>query len=373
MRVLHFYKTYWPDTFGGGERTINAIAEHSQNLGAEHHVLSLSTEPSKRIRTFNGQTLHQAKRLFSFASTDITIDGIGKFHRLSKASDIIHLHFPWPFMDPVYLAFASKKPTVLTYHSDAVGSRFLESVYAPLQHRLLARVDVIAPTSPNYLETSPVLQRYRKKTAVVPLGIDASAYPSPTSKNLDRLRDRFPQRFFLFTGVLRHYKGLDNLLRAAGKTDLHIVIAGAGKREAELLALKDTLRLENIHFAGAVDEAEKVALLELCTGFVFPSNKRSEAFGLSLVEAAMMGKPMITCEIGTGTSYINVDGVTGFVVPPNDPDALANAMNRLAEDSRKQMAFGEAARQRYEQHFRAQTMGQRYFDIYQKILHETPR
>src|SRR5690606_23534758 len=86
------------------------------------------------------------------------------------------------------------------------------------------------------------------------------------------------------------------------------------------------LGVHNIHFLGQLSEEDKTVLLMLCYAFVFPSHLRSEAFGLSLLEAAMFGKPMISCEIGTGTSYINYMNNTGYVVPPADSLALANAM-----------------------------------------------
>ena len=73
--------------------------------------------------------------------------------------------------------------------------------------------------------------------------------------------------------------------------------------------------------SGRCDD-DKIALLTLCHALTFPSHLRSEAFGISLLEAAMFGKAMISTEIGTGTSYVNVDGETGLVVPASDPGAL---------------------------------------------------
>ena len=61
-----------------------------------------------------------------------------------------------------------------------------------------------------------------------------------------------------------------------------------------------------------------MALLALSYAILFPSHLRSEAFGISLLEGAMFGKPLISSEIGTGTTYINIDGKTGVVVPPSD-------------------------------------------------------
>ena len=70
-------------------------------------------------------------------------------------------------------------------------------------------------------------------------------------------------------------------------------------------------------------------MFELCFAVLFPSHLRSEAFGISLLEGAMYGKPLISSEIGTGTTYINIDKETGLVVPPSDPIALREAMDFL--------------------------------------------
>jgi rhamnosyl/mannosyltransferase len=85
-------------------------------------------------------------------------------------------------------------------------------------------------------------------------------------------------------------------------------------------------------FAGQVSDAKKVALLKRCRALVLPSHLRSEAYGMVLVEAAMYGRPLISCEIGTGTSYVNAHEETGFVVEPESSTALALAMNTLLND-----------------------------------------
>src|SRR5690606_38814370 len=139
-------------------------------------------------------------------------------------------------------------------------------------------------------------------------------------------KNKLPDPFFLFIGVLRYYKGLHILLKAIENTALPVVIAGSGPEEKKLMQMAQNLKLTNVFFLGEISEVDKMALLQLCYAFVFPSHLRSEAFGISLLESAMMGKPMISCETGTGTSFINLHNDTGFVVPPNDPDALYKAM-----------------------------------------------
>lgn len=100
---------------------------------------------------------------------------------------------------------------------------------------------------------------------------------------------------------------------------------------------------------------------------MFASNKRAEALGLALLEAAIFAKPMVSCRLGTGTSHVNRAGVTGLVVKPGNAQHLAMAMNRIAEDPELARRFGESARKRYEKHFRAQDMAHSYAMLYREV------
>ncbi|RAX41994.1 glycosyltransferase family 4 protein [Rhizobium tropici] len=366
MRVLHFFKTYWPDTFGGVERTIHAIAKGTAKYGVESDVLSLSKTPLENSVEFDGHMAYKAKLDFEFASTGFSREVFGRFRELSQKADIVHYHFPWPLMDIVHLTIPPGKPTVVTYHSDIVKQKVLLQFYKPLMFRFLKNVDRVVATSPNYLLSSDVLKRFKSKTTVIPLGLNEADYPRADEATLVGWRDKLPDRFLLFVGVLRYYKGVHILLEAARRNGLHVVIVGNGPMEAELKRAAGQ-NPNNIHFLGSLSDGDKIALLELCTGFVFPSHLRSEAFGLSLVEAAMFGKPMISCEIGTGTSYVNRDRETGFVVPPNDVDALSNAMKSIWDDGKGVAALGAAARDRYLACFTAEKMCSQYYSLYQEL------
>jgi len=289
---------------------------------------------------------------------------------LAREADIIHYHFPWPFMDIVHLASRLNKPSLVTYHSDIVRQATLLRFYRPVMHRFLRSVDAIVATSPNYLQSSPVLRQHRDKTRVIPIGLDKIPYPIPSHATREKWRQRFGERFFLFVGVLRYYKGLHILLEAMKSAPYKLVIVGAGPVEQELKAQAERDGLDNVFFVGAVSDEDKVALLNLCFAVTFPSNLRSEAFGISLLEGAMYGKPMISSEIGTGTSYINIHKKTGLVVPPSDPPAFRRAMDQLWRNPEQAKEMGYEAEKRYWEHFTAKHMAEAYNDLYIQLLDE---
>jgi glycosyltransferase involved in cell wall biosynthesis len=368
MRVLHFYKNSIHETLGGVEQFIDQTARGTKLLGIENTVLTLSNTSSNLPITFNGYKVFAAKRNFEVASCGFSWQAIGLFKELAAKADLIHYHFPWPFADLIHLLVSSKKPTVLTYHSDIVRQKLLLRLYRPIKIQFLQSVDHIVVTSPNYMQTSNVLKAFTDKTSIIPIGLDDQTYSKPNPILTKYYLDFFGGRFFLFIGAIRYYKGLKFLIEAARNVVYPIVIAGSGPIQDELKAYVIAHHLKNVFFVGQVDEINKSALLEACYGVIFPSHLRSEAFGISLLEGAMFGKPLICCEIGTGTTYININKETGLVTPPSDPKALEHAMTWLWNFPEKAQEMGQKARVRYEALFTAKQMAHSYYELYQKLL-----
>ncbi|BCR22681.1 glycosyltransferase family 4 protein [Aquipseudomonas alcaligenes] len=367
MKVLHFFKTYLPETVGGIEQVIYQLCESTGAQGVEAQVLTLSTSQLDDSLV-GSHPVYRAKLDLQVASTGFSFSAIGRLRALAAQADLVHYHFPWPFMDVAHVLAGVEKPYVVSYHSDIVRQKYLLHLYRPLMHRFLSKAERIIAASPNYLESSEVLQGFRDKTQVIPYGLDEAIYPKPSEARLEHWRARLGSRFFLFVGVLRYYKGLHILLEAVADTGYPLVIVGAGPMEQELRGQAAALKLTNVHFVGRVDEDDKCALLQLCSAFAFPSHLRSEAFGISLLEAAMYGKPLISCEIGSGTSYININGETGLVVPPASPEAFRDAMRTLWEQPLLAEQMGAKAGLRYSQLFTAELMGRQMTQVYREVL-----
>ena len=368
MKVLHFYKTYLPDSVGGVEQVISQIALSSASLGVDTEVLALSPTMVERTIKIDNHYVHRCRSNFEIASTPFSVSAFLRFRQLAKEADIIHYHFPYPFADLLHFITQVNKPTVLTYHSDIVKQKHLLKLYQPLMNKFLGSVDRIVSTSPNYLKSSKVLARFKDKVSVVPIGLDKSTYPTLSKDRLEYWQKKIGDKFFLFLGVMRYYKGLHILIEAARNSDYPIVIAGSGPIEKELKQQVKNSSINNIHFIGSVSEEDKVTLITLSYAILFPSHLRSEAFGISLLEGAMYGKALISSEIGTGTTYINIDGKTGMVVPPGNSSALRQAMDYLWNNPVIAKEMGVCAEARYWDLFTADKMAKSYTDLYNSVL-----
>lgn len=332
--------------------------------------LSSSPEPVEIIRP-EGAVL-RARSWAAPASCDL--GGINAFKQFSDVcckSDVVHYQYPWPFEDVLHAVVRPKIPAILTYQSDVIRQKFLGAMYAPLMWRTLKSMKFIVATSPTYAHTSVVLSHksIRDKVRVIPNGIVEESYSKVADTSVfDRIKMNQSEPYFLFIGVLRYYKGLHTLVQAARKVGARIVIAGSGPEERRLKDLTEQLGAKNIIFSGQITEAEKVALLQSCRALVLPSHLRSEAFGMVLVEAGMFGRPQISCEIGTGTSFVNTHEESGIVVPPESPDELAHAMSQLLKENTLAEQFGLGARSRYERLFSGDALGRAYADLYREVV-----
>jgi len=380
MKVLHVYRTYYPDSRGGIQEAIRQICLVTKTLGVESRVFTLSPKPTPKYLSLPEGEITRCRSWMAPASCDIgALSSLKEFQKLAVWADVIHYHFPWPFSDILQLFNFSNKPTVLTYHSDIVKQKFLKKLYSPLMHRSFRALSAMIATSPNYLNSSPILRKYfsQKNVEVIPLGIsrptpDKESSSASDLKYLNHIGAKGGE-YLLFLGVLRYYKGVHHLIQAAQSISQPIIIAGDGSKMDSLRALSKFHQLDNVIFLGEVREEQKHQLLKNCLAIVLPSHLRSEAFGMVLIEASMHAKPMVSCEVGSGTSYVNLHGVTGLVVPPGNPSALADACNQLANDRELARRMGQAALKRYEKLFSSQALGKAHVELYAKVVSLKPR
>ncbi len=367
MNILHLYKDYHP-ILGGIENHLRWLAEAQAARG--HEVTVLVTNPQgmeTTIRNEQGVKVIRAARLTTLASTPLSLALPG--HLLRQHPDIVHLHFPYPLGEVSQWLLRRGRATVMTYHSDVVRQARVLRLYGPILKRILRSMDRILPTSEPYIQSSPWLRPLAEKCTVVPLAIDVDRFQRPRPHQVATIRQRFPGPLLLFVGRLRYYKGLDYLIQAMRQVEATLLIIGGGPEAARLGAMSYELGVSHrVHFLGDVGDDLLPAYYQAADIFILPSSHRSEAFGIVLMEAMAAGKPLISTELGTGTSWVNQHGETGLVVPPRDVQALTHAIQTLLADEPLRQRMGQQAQRRARQEFDLPVLVERVLRVYEDVL-----
>ena len=370
MRVVHVYKDIHP-VKGGMENYVLALCRRlRESAGVDAQILA--TSPGRRTQrtTIEGVPTIKAARLATAASTPLSLALAPWLRRMQP--DMVHLHVPYPVGELAYLLTTPRTPMVMTYHSDVVRQRTLLRAYGPALDLVLRRARVIMATSPQYKASSPWLRRHRARCRIVPLGIDQQRFRHPAAATLtlaQTLRARYGPNLLHSHGVFRYYKGLRYLIEAlALLPEGRLLLTGTGPEETALREQVAAAGLAaRVHFAGAVSDADLPAYYRAADLYVLPAVARSEAFGISMVEAQASGLPCISTELGTGTSYVNMNGVTGLIVPPADAGALAHAIRHLLADGDVRRTMGRRAQARAAELFDLDTNTAAIAAIYDEV------
>ena len=165
-------------------------------------------------------------------------------------------------------------------------------------------------------------------------------------------------------------KDLATLLRAwgAAKPDASLVTVGDGPDRRANEAMAERLELQNVQFLGAREDVP--IILGSAQAFALPSLK--EGLPLTILEAMAAGLPVVASDVG-GVREAVTDGVTGFLVPRGDVNALAARLAQLLADPSLRARMGPAGRARYEADFRVEVMAEKTFKVYADVLAERRR
>jgi glycosyltransferase involved in cell wall biosynthesis len=172
-----------------------------------------------------------------------------------------------------------------------------------------------------------------------------------------------------FTGRLEEERHLDVLLRAlvtvrAELPDCHLVLAGTGAAETDLRRLAAALGIERaLTWTGWVEDTSSV----LADADVYVNTWPREAFGMAMAEAMTLALPVVAVDAGANSEMVE-NGVTGFLVPPDDADALAAALIRLLGDRAVAQRMGDVARTRSLTQFGAATTAASTLALYRRLL-----
>lgn len=372
MKTLQISKFY-PPVMGGIESVVFELTEGLNRQGVETDVLCAHTSSrTLRERSTTGHRIVRAGSLGKLLSTSMSPALLFAARRMCRDYDLIHVHMPDPMAALALWLTSPQARIVVHWHSDVINQRRALKLYEPLQTWLLRRADAVIATTPQYAEASPSLLAWKSKVEVIPIGITPIDSRGAADK-ARALRERFGGRKIVFSlGRMTYYKGFDVLIDAARLLPADAVVVAGGGGEL-LQTYRERVAAEGlagrIEFVGRIPDEDLPGYFEAASVFCLSSIVRAEAYGVVLLEAMAMGKPIVTTDIpGSGVPWVNQHEITGLNVPVGDGRAMAVALTRILEDETLAARFGEAGKQRFLTHLTAEAMVARTLSLYQRLL-----
>ena len=256
--------------------------------------------------------------------------------------DIIHHHEPLvPFLS-MQILDSAKCPNVATFHAFG-GFSFSYWAGRVIGERYMKRLDarIAVSSAARHFISTYFPGDYR----IIPNGVDVRFYAN--AKPFPEYEDG--KTNILFVGRVEPRKGAMYLLRAYAKLkprfpQLRLIFCSAGPQIGQMRRFVRQNGLGDVLFAGRVDDVDKARFYKTADIFCAPSTGQ-ESFGIVLLEAMAAGLPVVASDIH-GYKRVVQRNVSGLLVEPKDPDALAAAIERLICEPALRQRLGEAGARR---------------------------
>ena len=256
--------------------------------------------------------------------------------------DIIHHHEPLvPFLS-MQILDSARCPNVATFHAFG-GFSFSYWAGRVVGERYMRKLDAriaVSSAARHFISTY-----FPGDYHIIPNGVDVSFYAN--AKPFPEYEDG--KTNILFVGRVEQRKGAMYLLRAYAKLkpkfpELRLIFCSAGPQIGQMRRFVRQNGLGDVLFAGRVDDVDKARFYKTADIFCAPSTGQ-ESFGIVLLEAMAAGLPVVASDIH-GYKRVVQRNVTGLLVEPKDPDALAAAIERLICEPALRQRLGEAGARR---------------------------
>lgn len=334
IRVLQLAKHFSPDR-GGIETVTKNISDMLIDKGVQADVLCMEMAGPYEPTAYGYQVM-RCKADLSVGNKRLSWRYVREGIRLQSAYDCALVHIPNPLA--VMAALAWRKPVIPLWHAD-IPQPLIRRATALLDRRLLHKTAAVVGSTPVHLATSSLADAIGDRGVVIPYPFDPSSVPSPGGDPgyAGRLETfRRGRAMAIAIGRLVPYKGFDILIEAAKSfgDQLCVLIVGTGPLAEDLQEQIRAAGLEDrVCLAGELSpDALGEALGQARIGCM-PSVTAAEMYGMAQLECMAAGLPVVSTDIErSGVPFVNKHDVTGLIVAPGDPGALARALRNLVED-----------------------------------------
>lgn len=360
---------------GGAERQLQQLAPRLRARGFDIHIITrhekgllpfekIDDVPVHRMRSFGPKAL---------AGAMFTAAAVSQLTQLKP--DLVHAH---EVLTPSSIAVLSKRinhhPVLVKLLRGGARGDIFKLKRRPLWQSYFANlkrsVDAFITISHEIDEELQILNVPAEKRVFIPNGVDSARHTPVSDDRKQELRAELSlpvhETIVAYAGRLVPEKRVDHLLKiwddlCSKFPHLHLLILGEGSEEARL----KQMNVSGVQFTGQVDDAGRY--LQASDLFVLPSS--TEGLSNSMLEAMSCGLPVLATAVGGAPDVIQ-HNVSGFLIPPDDVDALQRGLNTLLEDRSLRLKYGAAARQRIVSDFSLDSVADRLADLYHRLLND---
>jgi N-acetyllactosaminide 3-alpha-galactosyltransferase len=383
MKIVMLSPFFYPHT-GGTEKYVKDLSVALANAGHEVTVIACNLPAEKNAPAAEQMGNFKVIRLPAGLWFDYLPATKKKFDiKMLEGYDIVHCHVP-PFGFLREVVGKVKPPVVVTYHCDVTVSEKYYGIRVPkvliaaveqcanaYARYFLPRADAVYNTTKTYADTSPVLKNM-PNVRHIPIGLFHDAMDEMQRKLGLSEKDKNPRQI-LWLGRMAGNKGCDYTVKAMPKIlakfpDAKLIICGDGEEKAHINHIIDQLKVRHaIEILGTATFDKLVSLYYKSIVYVFPSINRLEAFGIVQLEA-MANAAAVICTDIPGPNAVMDPGKTGLIIPKQDPDAIAEAVNSLLADPQRAIEMGRAGRRLVEEKYEWKTIAGQVEELYKAAL-----
>lgn len=378
MRVLMVTPSFFP-IVGGCETVVEQLTNNLNRLHVTTDVMTFNMQkkwfPNNKSETteengfkvFRVSGFNPINSIYSPFRKALSIKIIPTINFSKKFADydIIHFHDDTDLSFPGFSYFRDgcKKPRLLHCHGlNYVYNRYSRNRLTGSLFRKVA--DVYLALSNNSKEMLLGLGIPEAKIEILPNAVDTRVFVPNYAKKLDNL--------ILCVARITKSKGITTLLKALFHCDSpsKVILIGPVNDDAYFSEVQTLIKkineqtVHNVTYLGRVSQEELLDCYQKATVFACPSN--SEPFGIVNLEALACGTPVVASNVG-GIPDVVADGVNGFLVPPDDPIALASSLDRLLKDEKLRKELGQEGRRNVENTFSWDAISQKLINIYEQL------
>jgi glycosyltransferase involved in cell wall biosynthesis len=278
--------------------------------------------------------------------------------------DILHAH--WATSYGFMAAYSNYHPLIVSaWGRDVYKAQTHSFIYQRLLKYVFSRADYITATSEHLSKTAQqFVPDPLRQVLHIPFGVDVRRFSLKQSTPSSQIKIGYIKKLEPYYGCEHLIHGFSKILNQYPNTKL--IIVGDGSEKERLTRLTHQLDLDNaVEFRGEIPHDEIVKSYHEMDIVVIPSI--IESFGVVALEASACGIPVIASDIQGLRETVN-DSETGFLIPPEDPDSIAEKLEILIKSHKLRVEMGKMGRKFVEDRYSWDVIAGQMESLYLKCL-----